>query len=118
MTRKFEGKIATDIRDSKEDWGAFTHASPPEGSPNVVFLLWDDTGIATWDFYGGLVEMPNMERIVDKGMTGRNPSTLGMNTSSEATMGFPGLSGHIPHEAAMISEVLQEKGWSTFTSGT
>ena len=32
-------------------------------------------------------------------------------------MGFPGLSGHIPNEAAMISEVLQEKGWSTFTSG-
>jgi arylsulfatase len=136
MTRRFEGTIATDIRDSKEDWGAYTQASPPEGSPNVVFLLWDDTGIATWDFYGGLVEMPNMKRIVDKGirytqfhttalcsptraslLTGRNPSTVGMNTISEATMGFPGLSGHIPHEAAMISEVLQEKGWSTFTAG-
>ena len=83
-----------------------------------------------------LVEMPNMKRIVDKGirytqfhttalcsptraslLTGRNPSTVGMNTISEATMGFPGLSGRIPHEAAMISEVLQEKGWSTFTCG-
>jgi arylsulfatase len=136
MARKFEGTIATDIRDSEQDWGAYTQASPPEGSPNVVFLLWDDTGIATWDFYGGLVEMPNMKRIVDKGirytqfhttalcsptraslLTGRNPSTVGMNTISEATMGFPGLSGHIPHEAAMISEVLQERGWSTFTAG-
>jgi hypothetical protein len=50
--------------------------------------------------------------------TGRNPSTVGMNTISEATMGFPGLSGHIPHSAAMVSEVLQERGWSTFISIT
>jgi len=136
MARKFEGTVATDVRNSTEDWGAYTQTSPPEGSPNVVYLLWDDTGIATWDFYGGLVEMPNMKRIVDKGirftqfhttalcsptraslLTGRNPSTVGMNTISEATMGFPGLSGHIPHSAAMVSEVLQERGWSTFTSG-
>jgi hypothetical protein len=55
MTRKFEGAIATDIRKSTEDWGAFTQPSPPEGSPNIIYLLWDDTGIATWDFYGGLV---------------------------------------------------------------
>jgi len=68
MAREFNGTIETDIRDSKEDWAAYTQASPPEGSPNVVILLWDDTGLATWDFYGGLVEMPNMKRIVRKGI--------------------------------------------------
>jgi arylsulfatase len=136
MAKKFNGKIEVDVRNSTEDWSAFTQPDPPEGSPNVVIILWDDTGIASWDFWGGLVEMPNMKRIVDKGlrytqfhttalcsptraclMTGRNPSSVGMNTISEAAMGFPGLSTHIPHKAAMISQVLQEKGWSTFTTG-
>jgi len=136
MAKQFKGTINIDVRNSVEDWDAFTQPSPPKGSPNVVILLWDDTGIATWDFYGGLVKMPNMQRIVDKGLrytqfhttalcsptrasllTGRNASSVGMNTISEATMGFPGLSGHIPHDAAMISEVLQERGWSTYTAG-
>jgi arylsulfatase len=135
MSRPFQGEIEVDVRNSTEDWGAFTQPSPPEGSPNVVVILWDDTGIATWDFYGGRVKMPNMQRIADQGLlypqfhttalcsptrtsllTGRNASSVGMNTISEATMGFPGLSGHIPHEAVMISEVLQERGWSTFTA--
>ena len=46
MSRKFQGKIATDVRNSTEDWGAYTQADPPKGSPNVVVILWDDTGIA------------------------------------------------------------------------
>jgi arylsulfatase A-like enzyme len=136
MTRRFKGTIQTDIRNSEEDWDAYTQASPPKGAPNVVVLLWDDTGIGTWDSYGGLVKMPHMKRIADQGLrytqfhttalcsptrasllTGRQPSSVGMNTISEATMGFPGLNGHIPREAAMVSEVLQERGWSTFTAG-
>ncbi len=136
MARDFSGKIAIDVRDSEQDWGAYTQPSPPDGSPNVVYLLWDDTGIATWDIFGGLVEVPNMKRIADRGLkytqfhttalcsptracllTGRNPSAIGMNTISEAAMGFPGLNTHIPRDAAMVSEVLQEQGWSTFTAG-
>ncbi len=66
------------------------------GAPNVLYLLWDDTGIATWDCYGGLVDMPNLRRIADRGvrltqfhttalcsptraalLTGRNPTSVG-----------------------------------------
>ena len=136
MTRKFTGTIEVDVKNSTQDWDAYTQVTPPKGSPNVVIILWDDTGIASWDFYGGLVKMPNMQRLADQSLkytqfhttalcsptrasllTGRNPSKVGMNTISEATLGFPGLSGHIPHSAAMISEVLQERGYSTFTAG-
>jgi hypothetical protein len=106
VAKRFNGKIETDVRNSVEDWSAFTQPDPPEGSPNAVVILWDDTGIASWDFWGGLVKMPNMQRIADKGlrytqfhttalcsptraclMTGRNPSSVGMNTISEASLG-------------------------------
>jgi arylsulfatase len=136
MAKEFSGTINLDIRNSIEDWDAFTQPSPPKGSPNVVILLWDDTGIATWDIFGGLVKVPNMKRLADKGirytqfhttalcsptrgclLTGRNAATIGMNTISEAAMGFPGLNTHIPREAATIAEVLQERGWSTYQSG-
>ena len=136
MTKAFNGKIATDVRDSEQDWDAYNQVTPPEGSPNIIYLLWDDTGIATWEMFGGLVEVPNMQRIADRGlkytnfhtcalcsptraslMTGREPSAIGMNTISEAAMGFPGLNTHIPPNAAMVSAVLQEHGWSTYHVG-
>ena len=44
MAKKFNGTINVDIRNSVEDWDAFTQPNPPKGSPNVVVLLWDDTG--------------------------------------------------------------------------
>jgi arylsulfatase len=68
MTRRFEGAIEVDVRNSKEDWSAFTQPDAPKGSPNVVIILWDDTGIASWDFWGGLVKMPYMQRIADQGL--------------------------------------------------
>ncbi len=35
----FKGKIALDFRDSEQDWGPFTPARAPAGSPNVLFIL-------------------------------------------------------------------------------
>jgi hypothetical protein len=52
MPRPFTGQIAIDVRNSTQDWDAYTQVSPPEGSPNVIYLLWDDVGIATWDLFG------------------------------------------------------------------
>ena len=79
-----------------------------EGAPNVLYLVWDDTGIATWDCFGGLVEMPAMSRIAERGvrlsqfhttalcsptraslLTGRNATTVGMAMIEEFTEGFP-----------------------------
>ena len=39
----FKGKIALDIRDSESDWSAYTPKSAPEGAPNILFVLYDDT---------------------------------------------------------------------------
>ena len=136
MAAEFTGRVELDIRDSQADWAPFAAPTAPEGAPNVLYLVWDDTGIATWDCFGGLVEMPNMSRIAERGvrlsqfhttalcsptraalLTGRNATTVGMATIEEFTDGFPNCSGRIPHETALISEVLAEQGWNTYCIG-
>ncbi|OBF26142.1 arylsulfatase [Mycobacterium sp. ACS4331] len=136
MATEFTGRIELDIRDSEPDWGPFAAPTAPENAPNVLYLVWDDTGIATWDCFGGLVDMPNMSRIAQRGirlsqfhttalcsptraslLTGRNATTVGMATIEEFTDGFPNCSGRIPFETALLPEVLAERGWNTYCIG-
>lgn len=58
MVRPFKGKIELDIRNSQADWDAFLADRAPEGAPNVLVILYDDTGQAAWSPYGGRIEMP------------------------------------------------------------
>ncbi|MUL64008.1 arylsulfatase [Mycobacterium sp. CBMA 234] len=136
MATEFQGKIELDIRDSEPDWGPYAAPTAPAGAPNVLYLVWDDTGIATWDCFGGLVDMPAMRRIADRGvrlsqfhttalcsptraslLTGRNATSVGMATIEEFTDGFPNCNGRIPFETALLSEVLAERGWNTYCVG-
>jgi len=133
---EFGGRIELDIRDSEPDWGPFAAPTAPPDAPNVLYLVWDDVGIATWDCFGGLVEMPNMTRIAERGvrlsqfhttalcsptraalLTGRNPTSVGMATIEEFTEGFPNASGRIPRDCGLISEVLADRGWNTYCVG-
>ena len=102
----------------------------------MLYIVWDDTGIAAWDIFGGLIEMPNMKRLADKGlrytnwhttalcsptrsclMTGRNATMNGMSCITEASSGFPGSCGVIPSENGTIAEILQQNGYGTFCVG-
>jgi arylsulfatase A-like enzyme len=136
MAAEFQGKIELDIRDSEPDWGPYAAPTAHDGAPNVLYVVWDDTGIATWDCFGGLVQMPAMSRIAERGvrlsqfhttalcsptraslLTGRNATTVGMAIIEEFTEGFPGYNGRIPAETALLSEVLAERGWNTYCVG-
>ena len=136
MAAEFQGKISLDIRNSEPDWAPFAAPTAPENAPNVLYVVWDDVGIATWDCFGGLVEMPAMSRIADRGvrlsqfhttalcsptraslLTGRNPTSVGMATIEEFTDGFPNCNGRIPDDTALLSEVLGEWGWNTYCVG-
>ena len=48
MAPKFKGTINLDVRDSVPDWEPYAQPKAPDGSPNVIFLVWDDTGSARW----------------------------------------------------------------------
>src|SRR6201984_786541 len=99
---EFTGKIELDIRDSEPDWGPYAAPTAPENSPTILYLVWDDTATAPWDFLGALVEMPAMTRIAERGvrlsqfhttalcsptraslLTGRNATSVGMDTIEE-----------------------------------
>ncbi|GAA1979417.1 arylsulfatase [Microbacterium pumilum] len=136
MAKKFNGVINLDVRDSVPDWEPYTQPKAPKGAPNVLFVVWDDTGFGTFSPFGGPVEMPVMQRLADNGLrftqfhttsicspsraallTGRNHTTVGMACVAEATEGFPGMNGHIPFETALIGEVLGERGYNTYMLG-
>lgn len=136
MAEKFEGRVEFDIRDSVPDWGPYAEPTAPKNAPNVLYLVWDDIGIGTWDCYGGLVEMPTMSRIAERGvrltqfhttalcsptraalLTGRNATSVGMATIEEISDGFPNMCGRIPADTALLSEALSERGWNTYAVG-
>jgi hypothetical protein len=48
MARPFKGTINLDVRDSKPDWSAFLADKAPTNAPNVLVILYDDTGLAAW----------------------------------------------------------------------
>jgi hypothetical protein len=48
VAKPFKGKIELDIRDSVLDWDAFLPDKAPEGAPNVLVVLYDDSGPAAW----------------------------------------------------------------------
>ena len=136
MPRPFNGIINLDVRDSVPDWNAFLPDKAPHGAPNVLVVLYDDTGCAAWSPYGGRIQMPTLQRLADSGLTysqwhttalcsptrstfltGRNHHQNGFASISESSTGFPGYNSHIPPENAPMAHVLRDAGWSTFWIG-
>ncbi len=68
MAKEFEGTINLDVRDSVSDWDAFSRQGAA-GRPNVLVVLYDDTGMAAWSPYGGRISMPTMDRLAENGLT-------------------------------------------------
>ncbi len=63
MSKPFRGQILLDVRNSKPDWEAFLDKKAPHDAPNVLVILYDDTGQAAWSPYGGRIEMPTLDRL-------------------------------------------------------
>jgi arylsulfatase len=136
MAKRFNGIIDLDIRDSTPDWTPYLAERAPDGAPNVLIILYDDTGQAAWSPYGGRIEMPTLQRLADDGLTytqwhttalcgptrscfltGRTHHQNAFATIAETATGFPGNNTHIPMENAFCAEVLRQRGWGTFWVG-
>ncbi|MEZ5378725.1 MAG: arylsulfatase [Acidimicrobiales bacterium] len=130
----FEGTINRTIGESTPWWPE--PVLPPEGSPNVIVVLLDDTGFSHFGCYGGPIDTPNLDRLAERGLryanfhttalcsptraallTGRNHHSVGMQALSNFDTGFPNMRGHIAPSAGTLAEVLGDAGYATFCLG-
>ena len=101
----------------------------PAGTPNVLFIVLDDTGFGHLGCFGSPISTPNFDRLAANGLrytnmhttalcsptrscilTGRNHHSNHMACITEGATGYPGYDGVIPFENGFLSEILHEHG--------
>ena len=130
----FKGKIGRTVKESEPWW------PEPKGFgknyPNIITILFDDTGFSHFGCYGSNIDTPNIDRLAEGGLrytnfhttalcsptracllTGRNHHAVGVRSISNFDTGFPHMRGYITPHAATIAEILRENGYATFMSG-
>lgn len=130
----FDGKIGETYQESTPSFPQPLKAA--EESPNVLLILLDDVGFGMCSTFGGPVETPNLTKLAKNGLTynrfhttalcsptraallaGRNHHTVGTGVIIEMGTGYPGYTGIIPKETALISQVLRDNGYATSMLG-
>lgn len=133
-SEEFGGKIGRTVAESEPWWPS--PRKPRAGSPNVVFVVFDDVGFAHFNCYGSSIDTPNLNRLASGGLrfvnfhttalcsptracllTGRNHHAVGMRAISNFDTGFPNMRGAIPRSAATLAEILREAGYGTYMVG-
>ncbi|MHA1727207.1 MAG: arylsulfatase [Promethearchaeota archaeon] len=132
--KEFKGVIGRTHKESTPWW------PKPKGLrknyPNIITILFDDTGFSQFGCYGSNIDTPNIDSLSEGGlrytnfhttalcsptrsclMTGRNHHTVGVRAISNYDTGFPHMRGFITPHAATIAEILRENGYSTLMCG-
>lgn len=135
--RPFTGVIGRTAAESVPAWPAPPRA--PAGAPNILLMVIEDTGFAHFGCYGGLggrITTPHLDQLAQDGLrynnfhstplcspsracllSGRNHHSVGIGVVTEFSTGYPGYNGVMPHEAALLPEVLVEHGYNTLCVG-
>jgi arylsulfatase A-like enzyme len=132
----YEGVLPLDAKDPEATFPPIEPLRPPEGAPNVLIVLIDDTGFGASSAFGGPVHTPNAERLAADGLkynrfhttalcsptrqallTGRNHHTVGMGGITELATSAPGYSSIRPDTCAPLAQTLKQNGYSTAQFG-
>lgn len=130
----FPGVIGRTVDKSSPAWPEPLRAK--EGTPNVLFIVFDDTGFGQFGCYGSPIKTPNLDALAANGLrynnlhttalcsptrscllTGRNHHSNAMSCITEGSTGYPGGNGNIPFENGFLSEILLQKGYNTYALG-
>ncbi len=130
----FPGVVGRTFDVSSPAWPA--PVRPPAGTPNVLFIVLDDTGFGHLGCFGSPITTPNFDRLAANGLrytsmhttalcsptrscilTGRNHHSNHMACITEGATGYPGYDGVIPFQNGFLSEILVELGYSTYAVG-
>lgn len=104
----------------------------PQGAPNVLLILIDDTGFGQFSTFGGGVPSPTMDKLAADGLrynrfhttalcsptraaliTGRNHHSVSFAGITEAASGYDGYTCIMPKNAGTVGEVLRQNGYMT-----
>jgi arylsulfatase len=130
----FPGVIGRTTDESSPAWPRPLRAKA--GSPNVLFIVLDDTGYGQLGCYGSPIATPNLDALAAGGLqytnmhttalcspsrsciiTGRNHHANATAAINEIATGYPGYNGQIPFENGFLSEMLLAHGYSTYMVG-
>jgi len=108
----------------------------PKQAPNVIVILLDNLGFGATKPFGGIINMPTLERFAKNGviytnfhtaplcspsrmalLTGRNAQSVNMGTISEMASAFPGQTSVLPASKAPLPEIMKLNGYSTAMFG-
>lgn len=131
---RFPGVVGRTPDVSSPAWPAPVRA--PDGAPNVLFIVLDDTGYGHLGCYGSPIRTPHIDALAADGLlynnmhttalcspsracilTGRNHHSNHMGCLSNGSTGFPGTDGYMPFENGMLSEILRDAGYNAYCVG-
>ena len=132
--QKFPGVAGRTADESSPAWLVPKRAA--KDTPNVLFIVLDDTGFGQLGCFGSPIETPNLDAIAANGLrynnmhttalcspsrsciiTGRNHHSNNMACVTEFATGFPGYDGNVPFENGFLSEILLGEGFNTYMVG-
>ncbi len=126
----FGGNIQLNASQSTPFWPARVVA--PDGAPNILLVMTDDTGFGAGSTFGGVIPMPVLDKLAADGLrytnfnstalcspsraallTGRNHHHVGFGNIAEASTGFPGYDAEIGRDSVAIAAILRANGYNT-----
>ncbi|MGO4102574.1 arylsulfatase [Leifsonia sp. YAF41] len=130
------GLTTYDAKDPDTSYPPIEPLLPPEGAPNVLIVLIDDTGFGASSAFGGPCNTPNAEKLAAGGLTynrfhttalcaptraamlsGRNHHSVGMGSITETATSAPGNNSLKPNTKAPVAMTLKLNGYSTAQFG-
>lgn len=120
--------------------GLISATSQAAERPNFLIIMVDDLGYSDLGSYGGEIDTPNLDALAAEGLrltnfhtaptcsptrsmllSGTDSHIAGLGNMAELVQPFqkgqPGYEGYLNQRVANLAEVLQDAGYSTYTTG-
>src|SRR5205823_13191047 len=94
MAERFDGVMGRTIDESRPAWPPPDRAAA--GAPNILYWVIDDTGFGQLAPFGGLIEMPTLQRLVDAAVQYTNFHTTALCSPTRPRL-LTGLHHHSTH---------------------
>lgn len=132
----YHGLTTYDAKDPDTKFPPIRQITAPEGAPNILVVLIDDSGFGASSAFGGPCNTPNFEKLANNGLrynrfhntalcaptrsallTGRNHHSVGMGTVTEIATSAPGYDSVRPNTKQPLAETLKLNGYATSQYG-